>query len=439
MNSEHFSHQVAPDRLGFHYNPDGQHYRQEDLQRWLPELLALGAGWLVLDAPGERAIPEYFLKGLLEAEIQPVVHFRPRIGDPSQFDELPLLFDQYARWGVKWAILFDRPNVRQAWPASIWSQSDPVEHYLDRYILLAERALRAGLQPVFSPLEPGGHYWDLAFLKAALQGLKRRGKKELLDRLVVACEAKAGNRPLDWGAGGPQRWPKSRPYVTPNGSQDQRGFRIFDWYQAVIEAELGERRPLMGVRAGCRLGSQDDPCRPPVDLQAHTERNLSLAGAALGLNLTAKDADPGDDPLPGEVVSCNFWLLWATQGSPYNGQAWYPADGEPLPVAKALKQLAAGRQASDKSLPVDRKHPIAHYLLLPAGNGLLPDQLLGRLLPFIQEHQATAGFSPVEARLARRVTLAGGVQVFPAEIARLLEEAGCQVERILPDGTIIAL
>jgi hypothetical protein len=39
-------------RIGFHYYPDYNHYRDKDLHKWLPELDALGATWLTLLAPG---------------------------------------------------------------------------------------------------------------------------------------------------------------------------------------------------------------------------------------------------------------------------------------------------------------------------------------------------------------------------------------------------
>jgi len=38
-------------RIGFHYFPDADHYRESDLYTWLPELKTLEASWLVLDAP----------------------------------------------------------------------------------------------------------------------------------------------------------------------------------------------------------------------------------------------------------------------------------------------------------------------------------------------------------------------------------------------------
>ena len=53
-------------RIGFHYFPDANHFRESDLYTWLPELKTLEASWLVLNAPADRAIPEFFINGLKE-------------------------------------------------------------------------------------------------------------------------------------------------------------------------------------------------------------------------------------------------------------------------------------------------------------------------------------------------------------------------------------
>lgn len=62
-------------RLGFHYFPDTVHYRESDLRTWLPELKKMGAAWLTLCAPPDRAIPEIFLRGLMRDGIEPILHF----------------------------------------------------------------------------------------------------------------------------------------------------------------------------------------------------------------------------------------------------------------------------------------------------------------------------------------------------------------------------
>ena len=50
--------------------------------------------------------------------------------------------------------LFDRPNLLKNWSPSDWAQRNLVERFLDIFIPIAQRALNAGLIPVFPPLEP---------------------------------------------------------------------------------------------------------------------------------------------------------------------------------------------------------------------------------------------------------------------------------------------
>ena len=149
-------------RIGFHYYPDTNHYRESDLHTWLPELKTLEASWLVLDAPPDRAIPEFFINGILENGIEPILHFQLPLEDLPPIDDLKLLFNNYARWGVNYVILYSEPNRRSAWSAAAWAQNDLVERFLDRFIPPAEEAAKSGLIPVFPPLKPGGEYWDTA-------------------------------------------------------------------------------------------------------------------------------------------------------------------------------------------------------------------------------------------------------------------------------------
>ena len=210
-------------RIGFHYFPDTRHYRQSDLETWLPRLVEMGASWLTLLAPAERAIPEDFIQVLLSARIQPVLHFRLRTAEPVPVDSLRLLFNAYARWGVRQVALYDRPNARTSWPAHIWAKNYLVERLLDDFIPLARMAQEQGLTVITPPLKPGGDYWDLAFLRTALRGLKRRGCTDLIDSLAIGAYAWINDRPVDWGAGGPEHWPDVRPYhltgISQAGSQ----------------------------------------------------------------------------------------------------------------------------------------------------------------------------------------------------------------------------
>ena len=79
-------------RLGFHYYPDASHYTDSDLRTWLPELKQLGANWLTLVAPRDRAIPEAFVTGLLQAGIEPILHFHlPLTSPPAPEEMAPML------------------------------------------------------------------------------------------------------------------------------------------------------------------------------------------------------------------------------------------------------------------------------------------------------------------------------------------------------------
>ncbi len=293
-------------RYGFYYYPDILHYTENDIHTWIPELKALGASWLTLLSPIDRAIPESFILRMIGEGIQPILHIPLSTTRSGNNDELHVLFDAYAHWGVKYVALFDRPNLLKNWAPSNWAKNNLVERFLDIFIPCAEAARQAGLTPVFPPLEPGGDYWDTAFLFAALQGILRRGQTDLLNQLVISAYGWSGNRSPNWGAGGPERWPRTRPYSTPQDSEDQFGFRIFDWYLAITVAAIGKSRPILLLGAGSRIGDQLDPRSPAVDIHAHTWQNMTLVQLMSGI--------PQDyDPVPAEVICCNFWLLSASR------------------------------------------------------------------------------------------------------------------------------
>jgi hypothetical protein len=433
-------------RIGFHYYPDTIHYRESDLQNWLPELRSLGTSWLALLAPADRAIPEGFLMGLLSNGIEPVLHFTLPLQTPPPVKDLNFLLETYARWGVHYIILFDRPNSRSAWCPTAWAQSDLVERFLDRFIPLAETACQSGLIPVFSPLTPGGDYWDTSFLRFALQAIERRGHYHLLDHLALSAYAEAGDRPLNWGCGGPERWPDSRPYATPAGGQDQRGFRIFDWYIAISQAVIGEVRPLLllGLRSWSSPKSKST-----FGQDTHLRRTLAMAQAlaagSLPRTFSQVKIAPEEplEPLPPEVLAGHFWLLTASSNNPLDEAVWYRSGIIPQPSVRALRQLAASLirpiGAGKKSIHCSERIPvIQHYLLLPSFDWGVADWYLQAARPFIKRHLPTVGFSLAEAAQATRVTVVGGSQFFSDEDLANLRASGCIVERINGDGMSIA-
>ena len=429
-------------RLGFHYFPDTTHYGESDLQTWIPELHTLGASWLVLQAPVDRAIPEFFLHNLRMAGIEPVIHFPIDMSAPPDPSDLGMFFDAYAKWGVHYLIPFDRPNSRRSWPASTWAQEDLVERFLDRYVPLAELASKSGLTPVFPPLEPGGDYWDTAFLNSSLQSLARRKKQSLLDQFVLSAYSWTHGHSLNWGAGGPERWPGAHPYFTPNGEEDQRGFRVFDWYQAICKSVTEQTCPIILLGAGCSWDPAANPSQPANPV-SHAQTNFNIARLALGETVN----DPARpevllEPVPHEVIACNFWLLSTRADSPFLSHSWIQGEGKAMPVVGTIRQWFArvGQEPpplQKTPVPAD-PHAINHYLLLPVYEWGVADWHLDAIRPFVKKYTPTIGFSLAEASHAVKVTVVGNENSFSNEDLETLRNSGCTVERISGDGTSIA-
>ncbi|MHC1784140.1 MAG: hypothetical protein AB9891_15535 [Anaerolineaceae bacterium] len=444
-SSPEFSDKGNSGKIGFHYYPDTYHYRDGDLQTWLPELLSLGASWLVLKSDIERAIPENFIRSLVENGIQPIIQFNLSLANTPDIEEIHPLVESYKRWGCKYVLFFDRPNSRTSWPASGWAQQDLVERFIDRFLPFAGLALANDLIPIFPALEPGGSFWDTAFLRSALQSLDRRKQADLLDKMVLAAYAWSQGHSLDWGAGGPERWAEAKPYFTPPDVQDQRGFRCFEWYQAIAKSVLKRPLPLFLLGAG----AEKDPTQSQdisVDPARHAETNKSILDLLSSKQVVdPKNPDNGLESLAEEIIGCNFWLLASDAADSSHPQAWYQDQQNTLPIVNLLKEekpLAKHPHADFPSTasksPRDNIHAIQHYLLLPTYEWGVADWHLDVIRGFVKKHQPTIGFSLSEANMAARVTVIGNSQTFSDESLDQLRQAGCAVERISGDGTSIA-
>jgi hypothetical protein len=396
---------TSTSRLGFQYFPDDRHYSPADLAAWLPVLRSFGAGWLVLRASASRSVPEDFLRGLIDEGIEPIVHLPAQVGRLTAGDVEPLL-RAYAAWGVRHVVLFDKPNLRSSWEASEWSRVGIVERFIDRALPLWTLQADVGLVPIVPPLEPGGDYWDTAFLEGTLRGLARRGQEALLDRLALGAYAWTYGRPLDWGAGGPQAWPESRPYHTPEGSQDQRGLRLPEWYTAISLASIGRALPVY-VLAGGAL-----PSRTDLDDGGSFEQNAGVARWIVG----------PDAPEPLQAFA--FFLLTASPNSPEAYAAWYASPEEPK------RDVDTVRGALLAAAKVQRPMSLSHYILLPSGT---TDPVLWALAGQVAvRNPGAVGVSIAEARLAERVTILSSSEAVDPSTAAQLERLGCRVEHLDP-------
>ncbi len=351
----------------------------------------------------------------------------------------------YSRWGVRYIILFDRPNQKESWQASNWVQQDLVERFLDQYIPVAKLALEQGLIPVFPPLEPGGSYWDTAFLRSCLTNLIRRKQDLIVKNLVLAAYAHTFSKSLNWGSGGPEKWPETHPYITPSNSQDQKGFRIFDWYQAIAKAVIQKEIPILLLQAGI----PDFPKKFMVQeniVKEIWQNQTNIIKVFQTSRPNQSENGVWIEKIPDYILACNFWLLTDTPNSENLGLSWYQNE---QPVSFCIQQLMVQTNTPKKykNKPITQKtsphsvnagHPIRHYLLLPTYEWGVSDWHLEVIQPFVKKYMATIGFSISEASLAENVTVIGNPQSIPEEDLEVLRQAGCIVERISGDGTSIA-
>ena len=402
---------------GFHYFPDEQHYRIADLERWLPELQALGAAWLTLRASAERAVPEAFINALVQAGIEPIIHIPHSGVEPFDLEDLASLAAAYRNWGVNYVVLYDQPNQREQWPAGTFDQLHLIERFLTCW-LPAVKVLRAcGLAAVFPPLRQGGTFWDLSFLRTSIETLTAWDETELMHDMILGAYAFAGPHPADWGRGGQTAWPAAQPYCTPPGSEDQLGFRAFEWYAEVTAECLGQPLPTLVLAGGARLGELDTKTGQPLDIAWHTTCNANIAHAMTNRHL------------PDYLLNMNFWLL-AAEGQPAAAAAWFPAGSQPLPVCQQLSTpVASAALASNANKPGAAKR-LPHYVLLPTlEHG--PSEWHWRAAGgFVRDQHAACGYSAEDAAAALQVTVVGSEQEISRQVETGLRGIGCKVRRV---------
>jgi hypothetical protein len=392
------------------------------------------------------------------ADIEPVVMIRPARFGPMEAGVLRDTIRSMVDSGAHYMVLFDRPNDRPGWAPNEWNKPALVERFVDFLVPALELAAGEGAIPVLPPLEPTGAYWDTAFLQAMLSSLGRRGLGSLLESAAVGMRNFANNRPLDWGKGGREAWPRATPYAKQPDSQDHRGFRMFEWYQPIIRQETGRTLPLIGCangpQASRRIGGQFDPA-------THASQTAEMVQMMIA----------GD--LPSAVFNHAFWLLAAERHQPCYYESWYDADGTArLPAAEALEELSKearpsragldsaapavplptlrgsvtrGRQGATigrpattpRSRPARSSPPegngrkvIDHYLLLPLFEWGAARWHLNIVQQYVEAFLPTCGFSVDEAKRASKVTIIGNEQGISQADAQALTAAGCQVQRI---------
>lgn len=404
--------------LGFTYFSAPEFLIKNRIETWFPILKELGSKQLIIEASFDRAIPEDVFQTAYANNQEVIIHFTDELPLARKFNDVAILLDTYAKWGVKYIILGAKPNCKSGWSISGWRNDNLVDHFLDRFIPLADYIEKLGLTPVFPPLQPGGDYWDTAFLEMAIRGLKRRQMSSLLGKLCLASFGYTFNRSLTWGSGGPESWPSAQPYATPEGQEDQLGFNNYEWMQAIVERSTGRRPAVLIMDAGNPAGDFS-----LAGSDTAIERLQLIIEACAG---SEADAELTLPQLDGSILAVAFDL--DTLSMLLDG-------GLSLESLHSIFTSNIEKVISSGNKSPQNEKPIAHYLLLPAHETGVSDVVLKKVRPVIKQYSPTIGFSIEEAKLAKKVTIFPDPVIFTDAKISTLRAAGCAVE-ILPQSGI---
>ncbi|PWH14678.1 MAG: hypothetical protein DDG59_12660 [Anaerolineae bacterium] len=417
-------------KLGLFYFSDDQHYHTKQREKWLAEIASLGVGWLILTNENLIAIPEPFIKDLFDHGLIPIL----RMGKvPTDTPKLPaefeLLIKTYADWGIKYVQIFDRPNHHAFWGAKGWANSNLVDHFIDVFLPYAEVLVKHGIHPIFPCLEVAKGFWDTAFLRLALESIQRRQHQWLIDHLILSAYVPLYDplRPLNWGAGGPERWSTSKPYQNSLQTQDQRGLYIADWYETLARTVFGKGLPIVLI---------DDPILKPQGLtqeQIHQRTYHAIQRLFHPLSEQTIEIDGlRYEPLAEEMLCLSFCGL-SSQETEEEPRAWYSPNGEPRPIVKTIKAyLKQSTQACGQ------QHRIPHALLLPQLGAEQLHEALDRLKPFLIQYQPKIIFNLQEAFEAETVWIPSALYPLSDAEKAALKDHACLLQLINPDGTRIA-
>lgn len=404
-------------KIGFTYFTSPKFQINRHAKHWLSFLRKIGASTVIFESNSNTAIPEDLFIIAEEQELEPIVHLTSELPMARKFNEISFILDVYVKWGVKSIILGDQPNTKKAWPSAGWHYENLVDHFLDRFIPLANHAVKQGMLPVLPPLMPGGDYWDTAFVESILNGLRQRRMDVVLEKLMLSSYGYTFNKSLTWGSGGPQRWPLSKPYMTAEGQEDQLGLHNYEWTQAIGERATGKKMSVILLDAGTpgMVYSKSAPEK--------------ILGAIRTIQEACRGTEPENDnpsiDFDETVHSVNFDLDTFAE--------IYRKTLSTEKIEKIFNETTPQKENNSKE--PDSKKIIPHYLLLPSHTSGVSDAVLNKVRPVIKKYHPTVGFSLQEAAYASKVSVFPDPLLFGEEAINDLRSAGCTVE-ILPETGI---
>ncbi len=300
---------------GIHWAPVLVAQPPELVDRYLAEVAAMGMRWLAVMQPDQPALEHaYLLQQAIGQGMEPVLRVYRPFNDAYRYLDALVAAGQTV--GVRYYELYSNPNV--AGMVGGWRPGQAVDpEGLARLWAQAARTVRAaGGFPGLPSLSPTGTVDDRVFLRRFLQALRAQGNLDALDGAWLPVQAYMGNRTLD----------------------DPEGFQRFRAYHRILQEEIGHPLPLIATEGGALLGDRSRPDLPPITPQTMAQRTVDAFRFMR-------------DRAPDYFFAFMPWVL-AVQaaggyGPAWERQAWFPAEGDPLPVVEAVKALALAQGEKD--------------------------------------------------------------------------------------------
>ena len=448
MEAYGFSANRKSKKLGFHYYKDAGHFDDPSLDYWLPKLQAAGTSWLIVYAPENGEIPENFIIRLREVRIEPIVVLNYAISSPPTMQIFQQRMAYYHSIGIHMVQFFNRPNMRSSWNAEEWIKPGIVTRFVRRFADYASVCIRERVIPLFPLLEPGGDYWDLAFLRSSIKQIRKEFSETLLANLVFSASAGLNKHPLSWNEAGPAGYPPAAPYS--EGMVDHRGFYLFQWYEEILRKEIGKNVPLLLMNAGMW-----DASAGIFDVVTKDSRQQFLNILNLLQDMTVKN----EGKIPSYVLSCCMYKLPSTES--LSASVPVEPDGSDILFGMNTKTVSEKVSVSEKIKNILHKLSLSElislikkvgtniatklqcagryvfqggslkeYFLLPEVSSLFTEEQMNTIRQYIKIHKCASGNDLNEALASKNVIMIDDQALYPAYMLRQLQDRGCAVHTV---------
>lgn len=449
MEAYGFSANRKSKKLGFHYYKDAGHFDDPSLDYWLPKLQAAGTSWLVVYAPENGEIPENFIMRLRDVRIEPVVVLNYSISEPPSLQIFRQRMAYYYSIGIHMVQFFNRPNMKSSWNAEDWVKPGLVTRFIRRYADYAGACVQEKVIPLFPLLEPGGDYWDLAFLRSSVKQMRKEYSEAVLSNLVFSASGCLYRHPIEWNEAGPAGCPPAVPYA--EGQVDHRGFYLFQWYEDIIRKEFGKLVPLLLMNTGMWDGGAGIF---DVVTRDSKQQYLNI------LNLLQDVTPRSDAKIPPYILSCCVYKLPSTESlsasvpagknvadSVFSADINISTDVKVSFSEKFLQFLKSinlnsifefikkvGTKIATSIFNAARfllqGGSLKEYFLLPEVNSLFTEEQMNTIRQYIKIHKCASGNDLNEALASKNVIMLDDQALYPAYMLRQLRDRNCAVHTV---------